>query len=390
MDRATFADRFRRAAQRARDFAQSFLEESLPAELRFRVRLNASYDGNPLHAGEHTFPQDSDARQQRSLSNVDEDGALAAFWRDGRVPEWIDLSVVGDTGTATLVGALACGRFTADDGLLYHLEEGYAPFHVLGPSLPGDHVEGRRFSIHNSVEVWERDELERAAQHADRVRALELCGDAFDDEAVAALPAFPNLTVLGFSAASVCGRGFNALSRFERLETLNLWGMDPVHVNVGDAPSLPGMRNLLMAPAPAGPWGFGRWVEHLPGLECLQLTAPGPLFVDGRLPKQMTSVSLKGTRLLGEPRLCEQTESLSLEFPDMSEPELSGLLAPVSAVTTLSLDRTAVGDAFIRQIARRFELRRLNVRDTQVSADCLRDLRAEHPRLRTAPRPPMA
>lgn len=74
------------------------------------------------------------------------------------------------------------------------------------------------------MEVWEPDELERAAQQADRVRALELCGGAFDDAAVAALPAFANLTVLGFSAASVCGRGFNALSQFKRLETLNLWG----------------------------------------------------------------------------------------------------------------------------------------------------------------------
>jgi hypothetical protein len=60
MDRETFADRFRRAAQRARDFAQSFLEEELPSQLRFRVELNASYDGNPLHTSERVFPQDSD------------------------------------------------------------------------------------------------------------------------------------------------------------------------------------------------------------------------------------------------------------------------------------------------------------------------------------------
>ena len=61
MDREIFADRFRRAAHRARDFAQSFLEEALPSELRFRVQLNASYDGNPLHASERVFPEDNDA-----------------------------------------------------------------------------------------------------------------------------------------------------------------------------------------------------------------------------------------------------------------------------------------------------------------------------------------
>ncbi len=388
MDRATFADRFRRAAQKARHFGQSFLEETLPAELRFRVQLNASYDGNPLHAGERLFPEDSDARRQRSLSNVDEDRALAALWRDGLVPEWIDLAVVGHTGAATLVEALTCGRFTADDGLLYHREEGYAPFHVLGPNLPGDYVEGRRFSIYDSVEAWEPEELARAAQHADRLRALELCGEAFDDEAVAKLPAFPNLTVLSISAASVRGRGFAALSQFKGLETLNLRELDPALLNLGDAPKLPGLRNLMVTPAPPGPWGFGRWAQRLPALECVQLAAPAALFLDGRLPTQMTLVSLKGTRLLGGTRLCEQTESLSLEFPEMSEAELGALLAPVRAVKTLSLDRTAVGDAFISQLVRRLEPHRLNVRDTQVSMHCLRDLRAQYPVLRTVPRPP--
>jgi hypothetical protein len=54
----------------------------------------------------------------------------------------------------------------------------------------------------------------------------------------------------------------------------------------------------------------------------------------------------------------------------------------------LSLRRSAVGDAFAARIAARFDLRRLDLRDTQVSANCLRDLRAAHPRLRAVPRPP--
>jgi hypothetical protein len=50
MDRDIFAERFRRASQRARDFAQTLVEEALPTELRFRLELNASHDGNPLLA----------------------------------------------------------------------------------------------------------------------------------------------------------------------------------------------------------------------------------------------------------------------------------------------------------------------------------------------------
>jgi hypothetical protein len=388
MDRENFADRFRRAAQRARDFAQSFLEEELPSQLRFRVELNASYDGDPLHASERLFPQDSDPRRQRASSNLDEAGALAAFWRDGLVPEWIDLSVVGVTAAATLVGALSCGRFTADDGLLYHLDEGYAPFHVLGPSLPGGYVEGQRFSIHDSVQAWERDELALAARHAERVRALELCGEAFDDAAIAALPAFPNLKVLALSATCVHGPGLRGLAGFPLLETLHINPLEAAPLDVGDAPMLRALRNLLVMPAPAGPWGFGRWVERLPGLDWLQLTAPGELFLDGRLPAQMTSVSLRGSRLVGEPRLCVQVEDLALQFSGIGEAELDVLLEPVRAVEELSLRKSAVGDAFAARIAARFDLRRLDLRDTQVSVNCLRALRAAHPRLRTVPRPP--
>ena len=388
MDRNIFAERLRRAASKARDFAQGFVEEALPAELRFRIELNASYDGNPLHAGERLFPADRDPHRRRALSNVDEAGALAAFWRDGLVPEWIDLSVVGETGTATLLGALTCGRFTADEGLLYHQGEGYAPFHVLGPSLPVDHVEGRRFSIYDSVQAFEPEELQRAAQHAERVRALELCGEAFDDAAIARLPAFPRLKVLALTAAGARGRGLGSLSGFASLQSLHLSGLDGAHLNVGDLPFLGELRNLLVMPAPAGPWGFRHWVERLPKLEWLQLTAPETLFLDGSLPKKMATVSLTGARLAGEPRLCEQTESLSLAFPGMSEAELDALLAPVRAVNTLSLDKTAVGDDFVRRVARRFDLHRLNVRDTQVTPSGLRELCAEHPRLRTRPSPP--
>ena len=102
----------------------------------------------------------------------------------------------------------------------------------------------------------------------------------------------------------------------------------------------------------------------------------------------MTLVNLTGARHLGAPRLCERTEDLFLEFPGMSEVELAALLEPVRAVEALSVRGSAVGDGFARRAAARWDLRRLDVRDTQVSLDCLRDLRAAHPCLRTVPRPP--
>jgi len=43
----------------------------------------------------------------------------------------------------------------------------------------------------------------------------------------------------------------------------------------------------------------------------------GPLYLNARFPRRMKWVFLKGTSLLGGPRLCEQVKGLSLNFPGM-------------------------------------------------------------------------
>ena len=136
MDRETFARRFHEAATASRECALRFVEERLPQDIRFRLRLNSSYDGNPLHADERVYPEDGEKERGRALRACSAEEVVDVLWRDGLVPEWINLNVVGETPTATLVEVASCGRFTANEGLLYHKQEGWQPFHVLGPALP--------------------------------------------------------------------------------------------------------------------------------------------------------------------------------------------------------------------------------------------------------------
>jgi hypothetical protein len=144
MDRDVFAARFMGSAQRARDFARGFVVEVLPEAVRFRVLFNQSNDDiEPLRAGEIVFPQDSG----RTLSACTAENAVDQLWRNGRIPEWIDLSVVDVKRASTVVEALCCGRFTDDEALLYHRAEGAPPFHVTSPALlPG--YDGSPFSLH--------------------------------------------------------------------------------------------------------------------------------------------------------------------------------------------------------------------------------------------------
>jgi hypothetical protein len=131
----------------------------------FRVRLNQSYDGDPPQPGEVRFPADSAAARAEALHRCDAATVVAELWRDGRVPEWVDVVVVGTTGAETVIELVCCGRFTDDQTRLYHRREGAPPSHVVGPVLPPEH-DGGPLSIHTRAECWDRVDLDHLADVA--------------------------------------------------------------------------------------------------------------------------------------------------------------------------------------------------------------------------------
>lgn len=135
MDRQTFVQRFREAHGAAVSFARRFVVQELPEEKMFLLHLNQSYDGNPLVDDEETYPEDS-LPGGKPPEPLLEDQVISRLWRDGKVPEWVNLCVQAQDDTFTYIELLCCGRYTAQDENLYHQHEGYAPFHVLGPDLP--------------------------------------------------------------------------------------------------------------------------------------------------------------------------------------------------------------------------------------------------------------
>jgi hypothetical protein len=104
------------------------------------------------------------------------------------VPEWIDVSVIGTTGAFTLLELVCCGRFTANDDILYHQHQGRRPFQVVGPTLPVGYLDGQRFSIYDRTECWSAQELERLDRHRLKVWSLELIGEAATDTSLRNLP----------------------------------------------------------------------------------------------------------------------------------------------------------------------------------------------------------
>lgn len=138
LEKSVFSQNFSKAISTLLPFAQEFLIEILPEKLNYLVFLNQSHDENKLIGDEKLFPEDSLPENRVKSFELDEQ-IINFLWRDGKVPEWINLHIHSFDNEMTFISVVCCGRFTSDEKLLYHQHEGYQPFHVLGPNLPIDY-----------------------------------------------------------------------------------------------------------------------------------------------------------------------------------------------------------------------------------------------------------
>ena len=150
MDKATFLANLRRCASKAHEKALHVVTEELRPPFHYYVLLNRSYDGNPLVPGEHFIP-DLKAHGSEILGPMSDEKSVELLWRDGMVPEWINVTLHSSGTGGTFFQLRCCGRFTPNEKFLYHLNEGYPPFHLFGPIQPPDWVsveQSGRFNLH--------------------------------------------------------------------------------------------------------------------------------------------------------------------------------------------------------------------------------------------------
>jgi hypothetical protein len=135
MTRDRFRDLFIKAMERAVEFTRQFVTNDLPETPRFLVYLNQSYDQAPDGSSLTAFPGESLPSDEfyGPLTGVE---AIDFLWRDQRVPQWIDVSVVDVQENATLIELLCCGRYGAEEEHMYYSKYEMGPFGVKGPALP--------------------------------------------------------------------------------------------------------------------------------------------------------------------------------------------------------------------------------------------------------------
>jgi hypothetical protein len=150
MEKTLFLKHLRDCAAKTHEGTLLVVTNNLRPPFHYYVLLNQSFDGNPLADGERIL-SDLKARGGEKVGPMTDTDVIDLLWRDGVVPEWIDVTPYTSDATGTYFQLRCCGRFAAEERLLYHLKEGYPPFHRFGPMIPPDweSVEkSGRFDLH--------------------------------------------------------------------------------------------------------------------------------------------------------------------------------------------------------------------------------------------------
>jgi hypothetical protein len=382
VDRQTFAERLHSTSVAARDLARSFVLEALPDEMLFRVRLSQSYDKNPLHPDELVYPEDSGLNLTAKLARCNEGEVVDLLWRENRVPEWVDISVVAEIGFATILGLRCCGRFTGNEQLLYHTKEGRPPFHACGPALPPNYQNGQRFSIYTRSEALSLRDVEALKPHSEKVLFLELLGQGCNDLTLNSLPQLSGMQVLDLTRSAINGSGLSALDRQPSLRALKVFVDEAQTLDLDRLPRLPLLNSLMIWNAPSLNFDFGIPLPRLPSINDLDMQIIGNLKLDGGLPGSMWTLRLRGRNLTGTLSCPEEVEHLSLQFAEGNESELVNFVRLTKGVKFLNLETTPVSDKFVKDVVNRWPLEYLNISSTNVSEELVTELTQLRPKLR--------
>lgn len=384
MKRELFVERFHAASAAAVSFARQFVLENLSDKLIFRVRLNQSHDEN-LRPDQKVYPDDGASRRTQELHRCRGEEVVKALWRDGAVPEWVDIAVAGQTASETVIELCCCGRFTGDESRLYHQQRGIPPFSVHGPSLPPGYKFGDLFSIWHRLAVWGLDEIEVAMPHLDKVWSLAVFGNQFDDSKLASLPILPSVEIIELKDSPIHGEGLHSLSRHPKLRVLRIDLANPGGFDLKDISVSASIEVLDIQHLPSTPCGLEELLTRLPALRWLTLASNGNICFNGSISGTPDFLTIDAENLVGAATLPSNVGHLALHLSKATTSDLSRLLHDVEKVKALSLLRTPVDDHLAKELIRRLKPEYVNLVQTKVSTNCLHHLRDTYPGIRIHP-----
>lgn len=128
MKKEDFKQNLQKALDGLIDFTQEMVINKLPAHYKFIIKTNCSFDKN-LEGDQQIFPADK-IDETSSINPASESTVIDYLWRNGKVPQWINVQVSSCDSDFSYVTLECCGRYSA---FLNHKD---GPFRPLGPNIP--------------------------------------------------------------------------------------------------------------------------------------------------------------------------------------------------------------------------------------------------------------
>jgi hypothetical protein len=148
MNKKEFRNLLQSSSNYCVEFSRNYLFNPLDGRIHYLVKPNSSYDRNPLKGDEEIYPEDS-LKDGEEYISMNEDEVVEYFWRNGKVPEWIDVSPKKESNGVVYLELMACGRYTANEDAMYYTRNGNGPFGIKGPILPKGWI-----SLEESGKFW--------------------------------------------------------------------------------------------------------------------------------------------------------------------------------------------------------------------------------------------
>ena len=125
-----FKNNFTKSTDQAVKFGQEFISNRISNHVTYDIEFNSSHDKS--HVGFDVYKIDD----ERIDCNLSFEEVVRRVYRDGKVPAWIDISIVKSGRRNTRLNLLCAGRYTDKIEDLYYVSQGTHPFGIKSPLLP--------------------------------------------------------------------------------------------------------------------------------------------------------------------------------------------------------------------------------------------------------------
>ncbi|MFD2562889.1 hypothetical protein [Aquimarina rubra] len=133
MNKEEFYNNLIKATEAVYPFTCKMVVNQLPDDFKYVVKIYSNFREG-LEKGEMTFPDVKKLNQ--TTKPIDAKEVIDILWMDNAIPEWINIQVDDYDENYTYFSLECCGRYSKRKEHLYHVQEGYPPFHSLSPALP--------------------------------------------------------------------------------------------------------------------------------------------------------------------------------------------------------------------------------------------------------------